>query len=121
MYKISFYNCLIIASNFFLFACSSEYSEAKEMGQKWCSCNETMSKLYEEMNAAENQQNKDAIALKVLAEQATVLQCMGGEEKLNSLNDQFSGSSFQKYYDQSRLKKCPERVKLLSKKGNSVR
>ncbi len=121
MYKLLLYYCLLLAIISISVACSSEYSEAKEMGQKWCSCNETMSKLYEEMNAAENQQNKDVIALKILAEQATVLQCMGGEEKLNSLNDQFSGSSFQKYYDQSRLKNCPERVKLLSKKGNSVR
>jgi hypothetical protein len=118
MYKILFYNCLIIASNFFLIACSSEYSEAKKMGQKWCTCNEKMGILYQELNATDNQQNKDEIAVKILAEQANVLQCMGGEEKLRLLNEQFSGTDFQKYYDQSRLKNCPERVKLLSKKGN---
>jgi hypothetical protein len=118
MHKILFYNCLIIASNFFLIACSSEYSEAKKMGQKWCTCNEKMGKLYEEMNATDNQINKDAIAVKILAEQANVLQCMGGEEKLRLLNDQFSGTDFQKYFDKARLNTCPERVKLLSKKGN---
>jgi hypothetical protein len=46
---------------------------------------------------------------------------MGGEEKLRLLNDQFSGTDFQKYFDKARLNKCPERVKLLSKKGNSIR
>ena len=121
MFKVLLYICLFIASNLFLVACSSEYSEATEMGHKWCTCNESMEKLYEEMNATDNQLNKDAIAVKILAEQANVLQCMGGEEKLRLLNDQFSGTDFQKYFDEARLNKCPERVKLLSKKGNSVR
>ncbi len=88
------------------------------MGKRWCTCNETMSNLYVEMNASDNQQNKDAIVVKILAEQAVVLKCMGGEEKLRLLNDKFSGSSFQKYYDKTRLNTCPEMVKLLSKKVN---
>jgi hypothetical protein len=121
MYKVLLYKYLFLASNLFLVACSSEYSEATEMGHKWCTCNERMGKLYEEMNASDNQLNKDAIAVKILAEQANVLQCMGGEKKLRLLNDQFSGTDFQKYFDKARLYKCPERVKLLSKKGNSVR
>jgi hypothetical protein len=121
MFKVLLYKRLIIASNLFLFACSSDYSEATEMGQKWCTCNESMGKLYEEMNATDNQINKDAIAVKIITEQANVLQCMGGEEKLRLLNDKFSGTDFQKYFDKARLNKCPERVKLLSKKGNSVR
>jgi hypothetical protein len=121
MFKVLLYKRLIIASNLFLFACSSDYSEATEMGQKWCTCNESMGKLYEEMNATDNQINKDAIAVKIITEQANVLQCMGGEEKLRLLNDKFSGTDFQKYFDKARLNKCPERVKLLSKKGNSIR
>ena len=86
------------------------------MGEKWCSCNETMGRLYEEMNDSKNQQNKDAIAVKILAEQAVVLKCMGGEEKLRLLNKKFSGTNFQNYYDKARLYSCPELVKLLSKK-----
>ena len=121
MFKVLLYKRLIIASNLFLFSCSSDYSEATEMGQKWCTCNESMGKLYEEMNATDNQINKDAIAVKIITEQANVLQCMGGEEKLRLLNDKFSGTDFQKYFDKARLNKCPERVKLLSKKGNSIR
>ena len=121
MYRFLLYKCLFTAIIFFSVACSSDYSEAKEMGQKWCTCNETMGRLYEEMNTTDIQLNKDAIAVKILAEQANVLQCMGGEEKLKLLNDQFSGTDFQKYFDEARLNKCPERVNLLSKKGNSVR
>ena len=121
MFKVLLYKCLFLASNLFLVACSSEYSEATEMGHKWCTCNKSMEMLYEEMNATDNQLNKDAISVKILAEQANVLQCMGGEEKLRLLNDKFSGTDFQKYFDKARLNKCPERVKLLSKKGNSIR
>lgn len=121
MFRFLLYTCLLTASNLFLFACSSDYSEAREMGHKWCTCNETMGKLYEELNASDNQQNKDAIAVKILAEQSNVLQCMGGEEKLRLLNDQFAGTDFQKYFDKARLNNCPERVKLLSKKGDSLR
>ena len=118
MHKVLLYNCLFIASSLFSVSCSADYSEAREMGKKWCTCNETMGKLYEEMNASDNQQKKDIISMKILTEQASVLQCMGGEEKLRMLNDKFSGSSFQEYYDKTRSNTCPERVKLLSKKVN---
>ncbi len=108
-------SCLLLFLSLFATACSS-FPEAEEMGQKWCSCNETMGSLYTEMNASEEQQKKDALSVKILAEQANVLQCMGGEEKLKALNEQFSGTDFQKHYDQTRLKNCPALVQLLSKK-----
>lgn len=106
---------LLFFLSFFASACS-KFPEAKEMGQKWCSCNQTMGSLYEEMNASQEQEKKDALALKILAEQANVLQCMGGEEKLKALNDKFSGTEFQQHYDQTRLNNCAGLVQLLTKK-----
>jgi hypothetical protein len=118
MMRFLLYSYLFVVVIFLSFACSSDYTEAKEMGEKWCSCNEKMDKLYEEMNASDNQQRKDIISMQILSEQSNVLQCMGGEEKLRLLNDKFSGTRFQNYYDKTRLNTCPERVKLLSKKVN---
>jgi hypothetical protein len=108
--------CSYITVIFLSVACTSDYSKAKEMGQKWCNCNEKMGRLFKELNATDNQQNKDEIAVSILTEQAVVLKCMGGEDKLKLLNEKFSGTNFQNYYDKARLYSCPELVKLLSKK-----
>jgi len=110
-------NSLPFLLSFFLAACSSTSSEAEEMGQKWCGCNKTMGGLYQEMNATEDKKIITALSAKLLSEQANVLQCMGGEEKLKGLNDKFLGTDFQKYYDQTRMKNCAALVQLLSKKG----
>ena len=114
-------HCFFIFSCLSISSCSSGYSQAEELGQKWCTCNESMARFYHEMNASESQEKKDELAIKIVSEQAEVLKCMGGEEKLKRLNNQFSGTNFQKIYDKSRQTKCPESVKLLSKKGNTLR
>jgi len=110
---------LFIAIAFLFNACSQDYYIAREMGIKWCDCNKSMDNLYSELNTTDNQEIKDKISVNILTEQAKVLECMGGEEKLRQLNEKFSGTGFQKHYDKTRLHNCPDRVKLLSKTGNS--
>lgn len=118
MSKMLICNCLFFTIVLTIVSCSSAYSEAKEMGLQWCKCNESMDSLYMALYSIDKQQNKDEISVKILAEQTKVIECMGGEEKLRQLNEKFSGTAFQKFYDQARVENCSDRVKLLSKKGN---
>ncbi len=107
----------IILYSFFLYSCTAD--KASEMGKKWCECNSEMGKLfgnYLSAQKSDNQEKMTEFAALVLKEQSTVLECLGGEKALLKINGENNDPNFQKRYDKSREKYCPELVKLLNTK-----
>jgi hypothetical protein len=122
-YKLSFF--LLAVLLFINLSCTDDpKKEATTLAKKWCTCNEDLVDLHQQLKEAESPEQRQSALDEMHKLVAQNMQCLGGESKWVQKDQQMSDAQkdqFLKTFRQVKEEECPEVFRVIAELEEAIK